>query len=113
MRKKRQMLTYSEPHDIILYMATAPPEITEADILSQVVAPDQPTLPEASARSILSLRFNEQAIDRMNQLAEKNRHGVLSIEERALLEKYQRVGGFLNLMQAKARFSLAHLPKGN
>ena len=94
-------------------MATAPSEITEADILGEVIAPDQPTLPEASAKSILSLRFNQQAIERMNELAEKNRHGNLSEGEREVLEKYQRVGNFLNLMQAKARMSLAHVSNGS
>jgi hypothetical protein len=92
-------------------MASAPTVITEADILSQVIAPDQPTLPVASAQSILALRFNQQAIDRMNELAEKNRHNLLSENEQAELEKYQRVGNFLNLMQAKARLSLQQSSK--
>jgi hypothetical protein len=94
-------------------MATAPTEITEADILNQVIAPDQATLPEASARSILTLRFNKQAVDRMNELAERNRQGELAEAERAELEKYQRVGNFLNLLQAKARLSLAQSSNGS
>jgi uncharacterized protein YnzC (UPF0291/DUF896 family) len=94
-------------------MATAPTEITEADILGQVIAPDEPTLPETSARSILSLQFNEQAVDRMNELAEKKRQNSLSESERAELEKYQRVGNFLNLIQAKARLSLKHASNGS
>jgi len=93
-------------------MATAPTEITEADILGELIAPDQPTLPEASAKSILSLRFNQQAIDRMNELAEKNRSGDLKNDERELLAKYQRVGNFINLLQAKARLSLGHSSNG-
>ena len=87
-------------------MATVPYEITEVQILGQVIAPDQATLPKASARSILDLRFNQQAIDRMSELAEKNRQHLLSESERAELEKYQRVGNFLNLLQTKARMSL-------
>ena len=94
-------------------MATAPTEITEADILSQVIAPDQPTLPEASARSIVGLCFNQRAIDRMNELADKNRRGTLTDAERTELEKYQRVGNFLNLLQAKARLSLKHQSNGS
>jgi uncharacterized protein YnzC (UPF0291/DUF896 family) len=94
-------------------MATAPTEITEADILSQVIAPDQPTLPSASAESILSLRFNDQAVDRMNELAEKNRQNALSELERRELERYQRVGNFLNLMQAKAKLSLRNTSNGS
>lgn len=94
-------------------MATAPIEITEADILSEIIAPDQPTLPVSSAREILALCFNQQAIDRMNDLAEKSRHGTLAEAEHALLEKYQRVGNFLNLLQAKARLSLANSTNGS
>lgn len=42
----------------------------------------------------------------MNELAEKNGQGVLSPQEHADLEKYLRVGQFLDLLQAKARVSL-------
>jgi hypothetical protein len=93
-------------------MATAPIEITEADILSEIIAPDQPSFSEASAREILALRFNQQALERMNDLAEKNCRGELAETERQLLERYQRVGNFLNLLQAKARLSLAHASRG-
>ena len=43
----------------------------------------------------------------MNELAEKNRQGTLTESEAAEMEKYLRVGNFLNLMQAKARLTLA------
>jgi uncharacterized protein YnzC (UPF0291/DUF896 family) len=107
------MLTFGNRDDILPCMASAPTVITEADILSHVIAPDQPTLPVASAQSILALRFNKQAIDRMNELAEKNRHNLLSENEQGELEKYQCVGNFLNLMQAKARLSLQQISNGS
>lgn len=94
-------------------MATVPSDITEADILGQIVAPGQPTLTEASARAILELGFSSEAIDRMNELAEKNRRDALTDRERAMMEKYQRVGNFLNLLQAKARLSLAKSSNGS
>ena len=81
--------------------------ITEAHILQQVVSPDQPGLSPESARAILDLRFGPPAVDRMNDLAEKSRQGTLSEAERAEMDRYLRVGQFLNLMQAKARRSLA------
>lgn len=87
-------------------MTNAPTTISEADILSQVVAPDQPSLPPESARSILSLSFSQTATDWMNELADKNNKGTITEAERAEMEKYARVGNFLNLMQAKARRSL-------
>jgi len=80
--------------------------ITEADILSQVVAPDQADLPPEFARSILNLKFSQAALDRMKELAGKNNQGLLTEAERAEMEKYMRVGNFLDLMQAKARLSL-------
>jgi hypothetical protein len=81
--------------------------ITEADILAQVIHPDQPGLPRELARAILDLRFDQAAVERMNELAEKNRQGTLTDAERADMEKYLRVGNFLNLMQAKARLRTA------
>ena len=43
----------------------------------------------------------------MNELANKNRQGTLTDAERTEMEQYLGVGNFLNLMQAKARLSLA------
>ncbi len=83
-----------------------PPTITEADILAHVISPDQPGLPPESARAILELKFDQTALERMNDLAERNRAGALSEVERMEMEKYLRVGQFLNLLQAKARVSL-------
>jgi hypothetical protein len=80
--------------------------LTEADILTEVVHPDRPDLPAEFARTILDLKFSPAAIGRMNELAEKNRLGTLTEAERGDLEKYLRVGNFLNLLQAKARLSL-------
>ena len=59
-----------------------------------------------SARAILDLRFDPSALRRMNELAEKNRQGTLTEPERQEMDKYVRVGNFLNLMQAKARLFL-------
>lgn len=80
--------------------------LTEADILSEVVAPDEPTLNQEFARAVLSLRFNDRATNRIRELLQKNNTGTITTEEKADLEKYMRVGQFLDLMQAKARLSL-------
>jgi hypothetical protein len=85
--------------------------ITEADILAQVIMPDRPDLSPDAARAIIGLRFGPDAIGRMNELAEKNRQGTLTPAEQADLDKYLRVGNFLNLIQAKARLSLAGPPE--
>lgn len=83
-----------------------PTTITEADILDHVISPDQPGLPPEFARAILELKFDQTALERMNDLAERNRAGALSEAECMEMEKYLRVGQFLNLLQAKARVSL-------
>ena len=80
--------------------------LTEADILSEVVAPGEPTLSQEFARAVLSVRFNDGATNRIRELLQKNNAGTITSTERADLEKYMRVGQFLDLMQAKARLSL-------
>jgi len=80
--------------------------LTEADILAEVVAPDQPTLTEEFARAVLSVRFNDRATDQIRELLQKNNAGTITTAEKSDLEKYIRVGQFLDLMQAKARLSL-------
>lgn len=81
--------------------------ITETDILSQLLTAEQPGFSTESARAILSLRFSAAAIQRMTELAAKNQQETLSDTERADLDKYLRVGNFLNIVQAKARACLS------
>ncbi len=88
-------------------MSTTSDTMTETDVLDQLVAAEQPGLTPEAARGLLSLRFNADAVRRMNELAEKNRQGTLTEAERVALEKYRRVGHFLNIVQAKARVCLA------
>lgn len=87
-------------------MTTASNTLTEADILSEIVAPDEPTLNQEFARAVLSVRFNDSATEKIRGLLQKNNAGTITVEEKADLEKYMRVGQFLDLMQAKARVSL-------
>jgi hypothetical protein len=87
-------------------MSSASSTLTEADILSEVVAPNEPTLSQELAHAILSVRFSDRATDRIRELLQKNNAGTLTPLERADLDKYLRVGQFIDLMQAKARVSL-------
>lgn len=80
--------------------------ITEADILSKVVAPNQPGISPEFARAIRDLHFTEKANKQIQKLLGKNNKGTINESERAVLDKYLRVGQFLDLMQAKARLSL-------
>ena len=55
---------------------------------------------------MLNLWFESEDVTRMDELAEKNNHELLSEAERQEMEKYLRVGNFLSLLHAKARRSL-------
>ena len=80
--------------------------INEAEILSRVIAPEEPTLPPDTAKIILTFDFRKEDRERMNLLAEKAHAGALTPEEQAELDCYERVGHFLSLLRSKARISL-------
>ena len=80
--------------------------LTEADILTEVVEPNRATLSPQLAEELLSLHFNDKATDRIRELLQKNNIGIITPTEKTTLEKYLRVGEFLDLMQAKARLTL-------
>jgi hypothetical protein len=82
------------------------PTITEADILEGLVAPDLSNLSAEAARSLLSFKFTKQATQCIRQLLRKNNLGTITATERVTLERFLRVGQFLDLVQAKARRSL-------
>ena len=81
--------------------------LTEADILTEVVEPNRATLSPQLAEELLSLRFNDDATDRIRNLLQKNNAGIINSSEKQTLNNYLRVGEFLDLMQAKARLTLA------
>jgi hypothetical protein len=78
------------------------PAPTEIDILAQAIE----TLDSPESAQIIkamgSLRLPVSALDHVDHLLEKNRSGSITPEERAELEKYLRVGNFLDLMRAWA-----------
>jgi hypothetical protein len=80
--------------------------IAEADILDQIVTSEEPGLRPEVARSILDLRFNSDGESRIKALLKKKNAGKITEGESAELDKYLRVGQFIDLLQAKARLSL-------
>jgi hypothetical protein len=84
--------------------------MTEADILADVIGSDNDKLSPEAARAILNLKFGKTATREMRQLLKKNNRGSITAEERVLLERYLRVGRFLDLLQAKAKLSLCKSP---
>jgi hypothetical protein len=80
--------------------------VNEAEILTRVIAPGEPTLLADTARIILTFDFRKEDRERMRLLAEKAQEGTLTAEEQAEIDCYERVGHFLSLLRSKARLSL-------
>jgi len=76
------------------------------DILARVIQPQEGNLSVEAARSILGFRLASADIDKVQALAVRARAGTLTLEERALLDEYERVTSLIELMQSKARSSL-------
>lgn len=80
--------------------------ITEADILDRIVCPQVADLHPEAARSFLQFTFDRETTQHIRQLLRKNNRGTISTDERLMLEKYLRVGQFLDLLHAKAKLSI-------
>ncbi len=61
--------------------------------------------PEA-AEYLLSIRFGENDVCRMRQLAERSEAGELTDDERTEFDSYLHVGNLLAVIQSKARLAL-------
>ena len=77
----------------------------EAAILKRLIRPRQKLAP-AAARALLLLDFDESDRARMRELAHKNQADELTPKEEIELQSYLKVGLFLDLVRAKANFSL-------
>ena len=80
--------------------------ITEADILERIVASKAAKLSPAAARDLLKFRFDAKATADIRRLLQKNNRGTITPDERLLLDRFLRVGRFLDLVHAKARMVL-------
>lgn len=63
-------------------------------------------LSPAAAEYLLSIRFREQDVERMNELSELARRGALTPEQELELDGYIHVGNMLAILQSKARRTL-------
>ncbi|MGD0360143.1 MAG: hypothetical protein ABSC93_04705 [Bryobacteraceae bacterium] len=79
---------------------------TEAAILARLIQIGQDELPRGAAEYLLSIRFGNHDIARMNELSELARQGKLTSEEQAELDSYIHVGNLLAVMQSKGRRAL-------
>lgn len=93
-------------YDTFHIMSTAE-ALSEADILDRMIRPGEAALAPEAARALLQLAFDVETIKAIEQLLRKNAAGTISADDRILLDRYLRVGQLIDLLQAKARLSLA------
>ena len=79
---------------------------TEAAILSRVIQVEEGDLSRSAAEYLLSIRFGEHDVARMNVLSAAAREGKLTAEEQAELDSYLHVSNLLAIMQSKGRRAL-------
>ena len=87
-------------------MQTVHAGTSEIAIFSRVLEPELATLPIAAAEAILDWGFSRADKNRMAELSAKACGGVLSVDEQAEINNYEKVGYMLSLMKSKARRSL-------
>ena len=79
---------------------------SDQDILEHIMSPVSGGMSAEAARAVLELKFDATATKLIRQLLQKNNRGTISAEERVTLEKFLRVGKFIDLLHAKAHLSL-------
>lgn len=79
---------------------------TEAAILARVIQLGEDELSRGAAEYLLSFRFGEHDIARMNELSELAQEGKLAPQEQAELDSYIHVSNLLAVMQSKGRRAL-------
>lgn len=79
---------------------------SETALWGRLLDPVAADLSPEAAHYILGLQFPESDKDRMQELAEKARAGVLTLEEHIEMDNYERVGHVLSLMKSRARKSV-------
>lgn len=79
---------------------------TEAAILARLIERPQDNLSPGAAEYLLSIRFDDGDIARMNELSELAREGTLNMDEQIELDSYIHVANLIAVMQSKARRAL-------
>jgi hypothetical protein len=79
---------------------------TEAAILARLIQIGEDQLSRGAAEYLLSIRFGERDIARMNELSELARQEKLTSQEQAELDSYLHVGNLLAVIQSKGRRAL-------
>ena len=80
--------------------------LSEAEIFTDLIGVDRADFSPTVAREMLTLKFSDNASERIRDLLSKNNAGAITPSESIDLDKYLRVGQFIDVLQAKARLSL-------
>ena len=91
-------------------MSSAAATVTEGVILSHAIETIGQTQWRQLAPVLSKLTLPDRDLDRVDGLLEKRRAATITDAERAELEKYLRVGNFLDLMRARALRELGRPP---
>jgi hypothetical protein len=79
---------------------------TEAGILTRLIRDRQGEISRDTANYLLSFRFDQDDVARMNDLSEMASLGTLSDADAAELDSYIHVSNLLAVMQSRARQAL-------
>jgi hypothetical protein len=80
---------------------------TEASLLARAFDAERGDLPIEAAQILLRARLPAADLKRMQDLGELAQKGVLTPGQRREAEAYDRVGLLIEMLQSKARLSLA------
>ena len=79
---------------------------TEAAILARLIQFREEDLSRGAAEYLLSIRFGDSDVARMNELSELARQGKLTSLEQVELDSYIHVSNLLAVLQSKGRTAL-------
>src|SRR5207237_852275 len=85
-------------------------ESSEARICGRLWENESGRLSVATARMVLKLKFRDEDLARVHELAQKNSSGTITRSELAEYDRYLMVGDLLALLQSKARQVLKRKP---
>jgi hypothetical protein len=80
--------------------------VNQNDIFARTLDSHAERLPTDVAKFFLDLELSASDKSRLNELAEKARHGTLTPPETRDLEEYRRIGRLVELLKLKARVAL-------
>jgi hypothetical protein len=80
---------------------------TEAALLARAFNTETGDLPKEAAQVLLRAKLPEADLRRMEELGRQAQQGRLTPAQRREAEAYDRVGLLIELLQSKARLSLA------